>query len=279
MPIPHEPSRRPTIVLATTPGRFGSLNGSLRLATTSGLIAIDLDVRSAWRMPSVDQLRIAHRSEPVRIRSLWLPSTLTGMFARVRTDDLSELMRVARDDFGLQTLILPRDRVGNSESALHLRTARDLAQRRTGRKVRLALGLQASDFRHDRWHLDQLLGLRRMAEEWDLDLALDLSGNVAPTWEAEAAVLRVLPALSVVRLGQWRRADGGMIASQEAQVAHRTIAILADQGFAGTIAIGAQAKSESGIAWQQQDILRRYTQETPSPTPVREDIPTRDNNV
>lgn len=278
MSISHDNPRRPTIVLATVPGRLGSLGGQLQLAAASGLIATDLDVRSAWRMPAVDQLRIAHRNEPVRIRSIWLPSGMTGLFARIRTEDLTELMRVSRDDFGLQTLILPRDRVGNGGDAIHLKTARDLASRRTGRKIRLALGLQASDFRHDRWHLDQLLGLRRMAEEWDLDLALDLSGNVSPTWEAEAAVLRVLPALTVVRLGQWRTADGGMIASQEAQVAHRTIAILADQGYAGTISIGTQAKSDTVISWQQQDILRRYTHETPPPAPIREDIPTRDNN-
>jgi hypothetical protein len=51
-----------------------------------------------------------------------------------------------------------------------------------------------------RSHLVQLTALRRLAEEWDFELALDLRGRIDPRWEAEAAVDRLGLRLSLIRL-------------------------------------------------------------------------------
>lgn len=65
---------------------------------------------------------------------------------------------------------------------------------------RLAIGLPSIALRGGRPHLVQLGGIRRFAEEWDLSIAVDLSGRFDPTWEAEAAISRVGDRLAVLRV-------------------------------------------------------------------------------
>ena len=64
----------------------------------------------------------------------------------------------------------------------------------------LALGLPSTSLRGGRPHLVQLGGIRRFTEEWDLSVAVDLSGQFDPTWEAEAAIARLGDRLSVLRI-------------------------------------------------------------------------------
>jgi hypothetical protein len=64
----------------------------------------------------------------------------------------------------------------------------------------VALGLPSSALRGGRPHLVQLGGVRRFAEEWDLSVAVDLSGQFDPTWEAEAAISRLGDRLSILRI-------------------------------------------------------------------------------
>jgi hypothetical protein len=65
---------------------------------------------------------------------------------------------------------------------------------------RFAVGLPSSSLKGGRPHLVQLGAIRRFAEEWELDVALDLSGRFDPTWEAEAAVARLGDRLRAIRL-------------------------------------------------------------------------------
>jgi hypothetical protein len=64
----------------------------------------------------------------------------------------------------------------------------------------VALGLSSSALRGGRPHLVQLGGIRRFAEEWDISVAVDLSGQFDPTWEAEAAISRLGDRLSILRI-------------------------------------------------------------------------------
>jgi len=64
----------------------------------------------------------------------------------------------------------------------------------------VALGLASSALRGGRPHLVQLGGIRRFAEEWDLSVAVDMSGQFDPTWEAEAAISRLGDRLSILRI-------------------------------------------------------------------------------
>jgi hypothetical protein len=64
----------------------------------------------------------------------------------------------------------------------------------------VVLGLSSSALKGGRPHLVQLGGIRRFAEEWDLSVAIDLSGQFDPTWEAEAAVSRLGERLTKLRI-------------------------------------------------------------------------------
>ena len=64
----------------------------------------------------------------------------------------------------------------------------------------VVLGLPSTALKGGRPHLVQLGGIRRFAEEWDLSVAIDLSGQFDPTWEAEAAVSRLGERLTMLRI-------------------------------------------------------------------------------
>lgn len=268
-----EPAKRPILAFGAAPGRFGNLGKGLHAAQHAGLLALDVDLRDVWFSPnSTTQLLDAAR-HITRIRSIWLPSDITGLLTERRLATLRDFLMQARQDFGLRHLILPRAQDGKPEKDVIRTLARDISKQKTGTPVRLAIGLRASDFRHDRWHLDQLTSIRRMAEEWELDLALDLTGNISLAWEAEAAILRVFPRLVTVRLGQWRQEDGSLLSNQSGQIANRTIAMLIDQGYSGTLSFSTKVRSQSACAaiaaHQMQDILQRYAPEIKPPVPPR----------
>ena len=65
---------------------------------------------------------------------------------------------------------------------------------------RFAVALPSSSLKGGRPHLVQLGAIRRFAEEWELDIAIDLTGRFDPTWEAEAAVARLGDRLRAIRL-------------------------------------------------------------------------------
>lgn len=66
--------------------------------------------------------------------------------------------------------------------------------------VRVVVALRSRHLWGGRRHLAHLTMLRRLTEEWDLGLAIDLAGPFDPQWEAEAAVLRLGPRLELLRL-------------------------------------------------------------------------------
>jgi len=70
----------------------------------------------------------------------------------------------------------------------------------TYQSLPIVLGLPSAALKGGRPHLVQLGGIRRLAEEWDLTVAIDLSGQFDPTWEAEAAVARLGERLGILRI-------------------------------------------------------------------------------
>lgn len=262
MSNPAEQSRRPILAYGATPGRLGSMRHAVSVADHSTLLALDLDLRTSWAIPKVGAFEQASQALSLRLRSIWLPGALTGVASERRLHALELLLAEARQNFGLRSIIVPRQVANGDRGTAIQKLARAVASSKSGSNCRLTIGLQAGDFRHDRWHLDQLVGIRRMAEEWDLDLALDLTGNVSLSWEAEAAVLRVLPRLTLVRLGQWRREDGTLAPNQTGQIAGRTITMLVDQGYSGVISLVPESckgrSAGSALLHEQQDIQQRF---------------------
>lgn len=99
---------------------------------------------------------------------------------------------------------------------------------------RVALAVRPRNPEAGRAHLARLSLLRNFAEEWDLDLALDLSGPIDWLWEAEAAVFRLAPRLRLLRIVQPLPA---LDAQTRTRMTQRTIAACVDAGFDGLIAV------------------------------------------
>jgi hypothetical protein len=112
--------------------------------------------------------------------------------------------------------------------------------------VRVAVGIRGSAIVQGHDQLGQLLNLRHSAEEWDLDLALDLAGDVPHYLEAEAAVLRLMPRLALVRIPSWVSATGELNTNDP--ISRRVVSILADQGYPGTISI-VPARGPLQLPW------------------------------
>ncbi len=101
-------------------------------------------------------------------------------------------------------------------------------------KTQIAIGLRSRDLEGTRDHLFALAALRRYAEEWDFQLALDVSGRIDPAWEVEAALMRLLPRLALVRL-RWPLCPHAQHGPDCTTA--RTVATLKDLRFTGNIAI------------------------------------------
>ncbi|HJT93082.1 MAG TPA: hypothetical protein VJ777_14295 [Mycobacterium sp.] len=164
---------------------------SQHVAMAAGIDGVDVDCTSplggwlAGRWGAVDQQQLP-------VRSMWFSADAIRS-ARVRRTIEAVLERGTAQPPQLVFLLASGGSV------------RDLARthevsRTEFRDQPFAVGLPAAALRGGRPHLVLLGAIRRFAEEWELDVAIDLSGRFDPTWEAEAAVARLGDRLRVLRL-------------------------------------------------------------------------------
>jgi hypothetical protein len=100
--------------------------------------------------------------------------------------------------------------------------------------AQIVIALAPLNHEGTRTHLDRISALRHVAEEWDVHIALDLTGAIDPRWEAEAAVLRLGDRLRLVRFvpPSFERAHVryDLLHTREMSVG-RVLAAIADFGF------------------------------------------------
>jgi len=252
-PAKPRPRSRPTIVFGGSAGLFGGAQRAIRQAVQDGYLAVDLDLRHAILAPSMDAIRLDLEPRVMRVRSIWLPATLSGPFTGHRMDRLEAFLRLAQRDLGLRHIIIEGASQATRAGAPILPMAQEVAQEQKG-MVRLGFGVRADRSLHS---LDSTRLARRVAEEWDLDLALDVAGPVPPGWEAEAAVARLLPRLAVVRLCGWLPMQFVHEDGSPTRIAARTMAMLADQGYAGLLSIVPTRHRRPSTDYQH-DLQRRY---------------------
>lgn len=232
-PAYHQPSaaNRPLLALAGRPGPLGGVRGLAELAQVAGMYALDLDLTGRGRLPDQRSFRDIAAEQTLRVKSVWLPAALPREAA---ADRLISLLRVMRDELGLRSIIVPRRDTGGA-SALRTRAVlRPLLDEPESSCLRLVIGMDGDDIPSNRDQLSTLAAYKRFAEEWDVDLALDMSHDANRTWEIEATIVRLMPRLHHVRLPA-SLDDHGAIGSS--RLVNRAITILADQGFAGTISL------------------------------------------
>jgi hypothetical protein len=185
-------SRRPLNALITvafsTRGALMPAWMSQHLAADAGLGVLDQDASSA--ISAWFASRTGNRDAYVPTASLWLP--ISG----ASSERSRRLVRQISDHQGddAPTLVL-------ITSSLQYRDlTRQVVNLQSATHSKLLLGLSTSQLRGGRPHLVQLGALRHFAEEWDLGVALDLTGRLDPTWEAEAAVTRLGQRLQLLRV-------------------------------------------------------------------------------
>jgi hypothetical protein len=104
----------------------------------------------------------------------------------------------------------------------------------TGSEARIAIAVRADNREGNRDHLDRIALLRHQVGEWDLQLALDLTTGVDGAWEAEAAILRLIPRLALLRLVVPRTTLSGGV---RWRIASRAVAAASDSGFTGAFSV------------------------------------------
>ena len=260
---PNGPSGRPTIVTGVCPTVAGSLVNAFAGARDHQFYALDVDLRSSWMPPAT--IPVAPGTDVIRIRSVWVPDRIDGWLDAKRMGRMMSFLTAAAGSMSLRTIILPRSAESGAGSTMgaNLRKQLDPAIQNS---VRFAIGIRGSRIHRGHDQLVQLTALRHMAEEWDLDLALDLAGDVPHYLEAEAAVLRLLPRLTMVRIPTWVSRTGEL--STDDPISRRVVAILADQGYAGAISIipspplfppvFASTAPSASDEWTRSMILDRY---------------------
>jgi hypothetical protein len=162
-----------------------------QMATTAGVDGLDVDVTTSLGRWLAARLAASDLGD-VLVRSLWVPaSELQSPASRRLIQDIAN----RQSDSCLSIVAtLPAGATLN-ELATHLALSGGALK-----SLPVILGLPSSALRGGRPHLVQLGGVRRFAEEWDFSVAIDLSGQFDPTWEAEAAVSRLGERLTKLRI-------------------------------------------------------------------------------
>jgi hypothetical protein len=229
--------RSPLLTFATFGHPLTSLKSLGETARRAQLPTLDLELEG--RVGRIEPDSLAREIEDLHLclHALWLMGPPLGFFATRRESVTAERLSSIVKLTGAPAVVCaaPLEEGAAAERAASL--IRHL-QATLPSTTRLTLALRPHQLEPSRSHLDRLVVLRRLAEEWDYDLALDLCGPVDAGWESEAAISKVLPRLTVVRIGPIESRPPGRGRVRQTQ---RVLAYLADQGYERAIAIAATA--------------------------------------
>ena len=171
---------------ALLPGWMGQ-----QVAAQAGIGCLDVDASSALGAWLATRLRAADDTY-VPVSTIWLSAS---ELQSQRSRRLVERFADTQPDAPLRVVAILPTGATLHDLIRHLELAAWLTQ-----TWEVVLGIPSTSLKGGRPHLVQLGGIRRFAEEWDLSVALDLSGQFDPTWEAEAAVARLGERLSLLRI-------------------------------------------------------------------------------
>ena len=209
---PHSP----LITLSTHASPLLRLSTVCRIAEAAELDGVDLDM-SFCPLRRVSCFATIAERYPVPIRSVWVPARpLWLAWWQARAPQVAA--ELARTN-GAATLVvdLPMENGGEVSRAL-LTGLTESVRAVVHPSTRIAVALRARNLEGGRRHLVQLTALRRLGEEWDFGIALDLVGAIDPRWEAEAAVSRLGSRLIMLRV------DGQLLTKVPSYGRHRPAA-------------------------------------------------------
>jgi hypothetical protein len=195
----------------------------LRVAHGAAVDGVDLDFGGSSLRRRLTSLERQEFLDHGGVTSAWVPAASTAF------DDLLGRTLVRRGSLA----IVDEEKGSTPNGRVQLATAIRL-RHLIPDEARIALAVRPRNPEAGRAHLARLSLLRNVAEEWDLDLALDMSGPVDWLWEAEAAVFRLAPRLRLLRIIYPLPT---LDAQTRSRLTQRTIAACVDAGFEGVIAV------------------------------------------
>ena len=222
----------PHITLSFRPSFLTRIGSLFSAASWSGISEIDVDL-SDGRLHNAAALARHAATADVSIRALWLPERDPRQRGKQRTEFPSIVAALANAVAPTAVVIdRPVDRTDTHQADL-IKALRPLLPELTT----LVYVIRPGSLIGTREHLSDLTALRHMAEEWNIDLALDLDGPIDSRWEAEAAITKLRSRLVAVRFGPLSSRPPGR--GRERATA-RVLATLADGMYDGVIAISPQ---------------------------------------
>ncbi|MDQ4099745.1 MAG: hypothetical protein M3121_04535, partial [Chloroflexota bacterium] len=152
---------RPIVAFAGRPTLWGRLDHIATTANAAGFHAIDLDLTGVMLPPSWPESTEGQRWTGLRMRSCWLPPTVSGPFARRRASALLAFLQRGRDELGLRTVVLPRSVAGRGVPMAA--TVRELTEGNKGTRLRLAVAVDATSLAASPSQRTALQSIRRLA--------------------------------------------------------------------------------------------------------------------
>jgi hypothetical protein len=241
-------SLMPRVTLSIRATRWAGPPARVPAAIAAGLDGLDLHLGRRLRARSVPLVP----GHGFAIDSVWAPPSSSE--ARADLDRLilhvNELGVASRG----AALVLDGDKVltqGDERRATIDATER--LRRHVPTRTPLLVSLSAKRLEGGRDHLRHLTALRHLAEEWDLGVALDLTDPIDETWEAEAAITRLMPRLWLLRVGSLDERGRGF---GRPTLTVRALAAAADCGFGGLIALAPSLPFWE--RWHSPALVRAY---------------------
>ena len=225
------PASSPSLTLSTSGASVLTVASLPSAALASGADGLDVDLARGSLRLRLASLMTKAAAAGTGIRSIWLPPPRTSPRNGCWSGACSDQAWLRNHTGSVDLVIIDRAERGPIGTVpLDGVSIRSMAPATT----QIAISLRSSDLEGTRDHLIALAMLRRYAEEWDFQVALDLSGRVDPAWEVEAALIRLFPRLTLVRL---RLPIGRDASYHQHRTTARAVATLTDLRFRGTVAV------------------------------------------
>ncbi|MEA2530429.1 MAG: hypothetical protein QOG89_2073 [Thermomicrobiales bacterium] len=212
---------RPTFAVSSRSTPLLACDDLIQVARGAAVSGVDLDLTgSALRRRLTHAKSLSDLSD---VLSTWIPPT---------NGSLDDLLARAWSPRG--SLVVVDEERGSMPNGKRQLGAAIRLRGVVPASTRVALAIRPRNPEAGRAHLTRLALLRNLAAEWDLDLALDLSGPVDWLWEAEAAVYRLGPRLRLLRI---TFPLPTLDAHTRSRLTQRTLAASVDTAFDGLIAV------------------------------------------
>lgn len=239
----HTMSRLPSISVSIRPSLLTRGYDLVGFAGAAGVQTVTLDLSSGL----AKQLAFRQAIPLVPTSAVWLGNPWLGLWnATQHRERLANLVKlldppaVAVDlDPASGSLVRPSTLIERVE----------LTRRLVGRDRSVLVTIRAAQVLGGRRHLSDLTAFRHLAEEWELGVALDLTGSLDATWEAEAAIFRLGNHLRLLRIPT--RATDRLAVGQDRVIA-RALSAAMDQSYPPEVTLSPSVP----IVWAMSDRAR-----------------------